>query len=326
MLTVRGLLRVQLDETFAREGWHPPLATAVHGLTAAQAAWKPAPERHSIWQIVRHVIHWKRGVLRALEGDPPDYERMTAEDWAEVSGDQAAWEADVRALQELYEAFGRLLEALGEDGVQRAVQAYRQSSGPTPVARRLLNAFTHDAYHTGQIQYLRALQGIPLDRLMTAAWDGLGDRLAQVLDQAPALVHAYNGDGWSALHIAAHAGQAEAVAMLLDRGADLDARSRNAQANTALHAAIAGWRSDRRTAVVDLLLGRSADPNARDARGNTPLHLAAHEGDAAVAGRLLSAGADVHVRRADGATPVEVADARGHTAVADLLRARAAAD
>ena len=53
MVTVRDLLRVQLDETFAQERWHPPLATAVYGLTAAQAAWKPAPERHSIWQIGR---------------------------------------------------------------------------------------------------------------------------------------------------------------------------------------------------------------------------------------------------------------------------------
>jgi uncharacterized damage-inducible protein DinB len=163
MVTVKDLLSAQLEETFRKEGWYPPLATAVSGLTAEQAAWKPAPERHSIWQIVRHLIRWKRGVLQALAGEPPDFERITAEDWQDASGDQAAWEADVRDLHEIYAEFRSQLETLGDDGLQSAVLSYRQSSEPVVVARRLLSVLTHDAYHAGQIQYLRALQGIPLD-------------------------------------------------------------------------------------------------------------------------------------------------------------------
>jgi hypothetical protein len=38
-----------------------------------------------------------------MAGESPDFERMTAEDWPEALGDQAAWEADVRTLHELYE-------------------------------------------------------------------------------------------------------------------------------------------------------------------------------------------------------------------------------
>jgi hypothetical protein len=84
------------------------------------------------------------------------------------------------------------------------------------------------------------------------AWDGDIARLTEVLDRSPGLVHAYNGDGWTALRIAAHAGQADAVRVLLDRGADVGAHSRNGLANTPLHSAIAGWRGDRRGAVVSL--------------------------------------------------------------------------
>jgi len=226
MITVKDLLSLHLEDTFATERWHPPLATAVFGLTAVQAAWKPGPERHSIWQITRHLIHWKRGVLQALAGDPPDYERMSAEDWQEVSGDQAAWEADVRALREIHDEFRRRLDELGADGVQQMLPAYRQGR-PGSVARRLLNALTHDAYHTGQIQYLRALQGIPLDRLMNAAWDGNVARIREVLDQDPALIDAVNGDGWTALHVAAFAGRVDAVRLLLDAGADVNARGKD---------------------------------------------------------------------------------------------------
>jgi hypothetical protein len=68
MLTIQDLLVNQLEYTFEKEGWQPPLWLAVQGLTAEQAAWKPSPERHSIWQIVRHVVCWKRGVLQEWAG------------------------------------------------------------------------------------------------------------------------------------------------------------------------------------------------------------------------------------------------------------------
>ncbi len=57
------------------------LSLAVAGLTAEQAAWKPGPERHSIWQIVRHVIRWKESVLAAVEGTPRPYREMADGDW-----------------------------------------------------------------------------------------------------------------------------------------------------------------------------------------------------------------------------------------------------
>lgn len=320
MITINHLLQTHLEETFTRERWHPPLATAVWGLTAEQAAWKPAPERHSIWQIVRHLIHWKRGVLQALGGDAPDFERMTAEDWPEVTGDQATWEADVRALHDIYAEFRQRLEALGEEGLQRAVRSYMQSAEPVVVARRLLGVFTHDAYHSGQIQYLRALQGVPVDRLFTAAWDGNASRLREVLDGHPHLIHAHNGDGWTALQVAAYAGQPETVGFLLDRGADIDARSRNEMANTALHGAAAGWQAGRRAAVAEVLCERGVDLEAQDSKGNTALHLAAREGAADVIEILLRRGAAANARRADGKTPLGAAVGEGKTGAADALR------
>ncbi len=51
----------------------------------------------------------------------------------------------------------------------------------------------------------------------------------------------------------------------------------------------------------------------------TPLHRAAHEGDAATVGRLLEAGGDVDVATRHGVTPLALASARGHVSAVEAL-------
>ncbi len=79
-LTLKELVVDHVHTTLEPEDWQwqPSLKEALEGLTAAQAAWKPTPERHSIWQIVRHLILWKRGVLDAWNGNPPDGKQLHA--------------------------------------------------------------------------------------------------------------------------------------------------------------------------------------------------------------------------------------------------------
>ena len=51
----------------------------------------------------------------------------------------------------------------------------------------------------------------------------------------------------------------------------------------------------------------------------TPLHRAAHSGDAAMVGRLLEAGGEVDLATRHGVTPLALASARGHEAVVEAL-------
>ena len=51
----------------------------------------------------------------------------------------------------------------------------------------------------------------------------------------------------------------------------------------------------------------------------TPLHRAAHDGDAATVGRLLEAGGDVDVATRHGVTPLALASARGHVSAVEAL-------
>ena len=81
---------------------------------------------------------------------------------------------------------------------------------------------------------------------------------------------------------------------------------------TAIHA--------NKPAAVALLLERGADVHVRDARGFTPLHFAAQGGHEELVRQLLARGADRHAL-AEGVDPLTVAQRAGHAAVVALLQA-----
>lgn len=146
------------DETFEKESWHVPLIDAVRGLQAAQAAWKPAPERHSIWQIVEHLIFWKEYMLSRLRGAPRGPSGWAKGlDWKDVwETTDSAWEDTLRRLVEVQKALKAELGRRSDDDLDVPLPG---SSFPLFTIQTMA---VHDAYHCGQICYLRALQGIPV--------------------------------------------------------------------------------------------------------------------------------------------------------------------
>jgi ankyrin repeat protein len=125
-----------------------------------------------------------------------------------------------------------------------------------------------------------------------------------------------SSDGWTPLHLAAFFGQDDAVALLIDHGAPLDAHSTNATRNAPLHAALAGAT---KASVVRRLILAGADVTARGAHNITPLHLAASRGDSALCDLLIARGADAHAVMEDGTTPAQLASARGFGELGDRL-------
>lgn len=118
----------------------------------------------------------------------------------------------------------------------------------------------------------------------------------------------------TALMWAARRGSADVIGLLLDRGADVNAKDgRNGW--TALQHAI----HTRQVAAVRLLLDRGANPNAADHPGAlTPLLMASIEPDPTIVSLLLAHGADPHVEGEWGDTPLTRAVSGG--AVADVDR------
>ena len=101
----------------------------------------------------------------------------------------------------------------------------------------------------------------------------------------------------------------------LSKGADVNAV--NSDGFTVLHLAVANNHKN----IVELLVAKGADINAntRD-NGFTPLHLAAGFGHKEIAQLLIAAGADLNVKNKVGYTPLDWAISNDHTETIDLLR------
>ncbi len=163
-------------------------------------------------------------------------------------------------------------------------------------------------------EYLLAL-GPVLD-VFTAAAIGRTDAVLSELDRDPALIGAHSTDGWTPLHLAAFFGRRDLAESLIERGAEVDARSTNAMKNTPLHAATAGKKAE----LVKLLLEEGANANARQEGGWTPLHGAAQNGDREIIEMLLAHDADLKARADNNQGPLDLALQKGHEDVAAMLQ------
>ena len=128
----------------------------------------------------------------------------------------------------------------------------------------------------------------------------------------------YSADGWTPLHLAAAFGGDDAVQFLLEQGADVHQRSRNALNNQPLHACVAISKS---THAAKLLLDHGADVNATQHGGFTPLHAAAFSGELALVRLLVDSGAALDPKTNDGQTALDLAREKGHDEVVKLIEA-----
>ncbi len=131
---------------------------------------------------------------------------------------------------------------------------------------------------------------------------------------------AAHGDGFTALHWAVQQGDGEIVALLLDAGADVEARTRLGS-HTPLHVA----SRSARTAALRALLAAGADARAVTTTGATALHFAAAAGGPETVAALLDHGADADAREPVwGQTPLMFAAAAARTEAVAVLLARGA--
>lgn len=171
-------------------------------------------------------------------------------------------------------------------------------------------------YQEPGIARLVAAQKSELDVFELAVL-GEVERLERLLDEDPGQAQAFSNDGYQPLHLAAFFSQPEVSRLLLARGARVFEVARNDMRIQPLHAAAAAGQ----LVICEMLLEAGADPNARQTRGFMPLHAAGQNGDIELIRLLLAHGAEREAKSKEGKTAYDYAIEKGHQAAAALLAA-----
>ncbi|HZZ76378.1 MAG TPA: DinB family protein [Puia sp.] len=144
-MTLKQVLLNQLKTTHNTEDWFAPLNVAIEGITADQANWKPKNGDHSIAELANHIIFWNQENLSKFLGEPvPAFSGNNNETFSAVT--KESWPKTVKKADSVMIAWENAIEAADDAKLEKWYVTISHIS-------------THNAYHTGQIVFIRKLQG-----------------------------------------------------------------------------------------------------------------------------------------------------------------------
>ena len=146
--TLRGVLLAQLHSTHDKEEWFVPAKVAVAGLTAEQANWTPGKGQHSVGQLAYHLWYWDTRSLERFKGEKPAaFDGNNDETFNDFN--PAQWEDLQKKLDQVMTDWETAVDGANDQKVAAN-------------ASLIAHVVAHNAYHLGQILYVRKLEG---------AWD-----------------------------------------------------------------------------------------------------------------------------------------------------------
>lgn len=137
--------------------WHA--SNVMHVLadvTAAEAAARPVPGMHNIWELVLHLTGWAREVTARVKGRAAGTPAVG--DWPKVGAiTEARWTAARQGLAAAYADLGATVSALPAADLKQPVVDRRNNALGTGLSRYLTihGAIHHGVYHAGQIAMLK---------------------------------------------------------------------------------------------------------------------------------------------------------------------------
>ena len=143
--TLKSVLVDQLKTTHDKQNWFVSINNALDGVTAEQAIWKDGSGNHSIGQLANHLLFWNERQLMKFKGEKePAFSGNNEETFNAFTKEQ--WTQTVKKLNEVLSD----LEKTIQNADEASVKSWSEN---------IANISAHNAYHTGQIVFVRKLQG-----------------------------------------------------------------------------------------------------------------------------------------------------------------------
>jgi hypothetical protein len=150
------LLLSTLDRAYDRPSWHGTnLRGSVRRVTPVQAAWRPHPDRHNVWELVVHCAYWKYAAWRRLTSERRGSFPLKGSNWfVRPGGDvsERAWRDDLALLDDTHRRLREAVAALKPRDLRRKI-----AGGKVTIDALVAGVAAHDLYHAGQIQLLKKL-------------------------------------------------------------------------------------------------------------------------------------------------------------------------
>lgn len=144
--TVKSVLLKELKSTHTEKDWFVPINVAIEGLTKEQAIWKDKSGNHSVAELTYHLIFWNERELAKFKGKKESAFSGNNEETFDVIK-QKSWEEMVKKVDDIMKEWEKLIEAADENKLKDWYGV-------------IANISTHNAYHTGQIVFVRKQQGV----------------------------------------------------------------------------------------------------------------------------------------------------------------------
>jgi hypothetical protein len=142
--SLKSVLLEQLKTTHDKQNWFVPVNNALDGVTAEQAVWIDGSGNHSIGQLANHLLFWNERQLVKFRGEKEapfsgnneeTFNDFTKEQWAET----------VKKLNTVLTDLEKIIQNADDASLKKW-------------AETIANISAHNAYHTGQIIFVRKLQ------------------------------------------------------------------------------------------------------------------------------------------------------------------------
>jgi uncharacterized damage-inducible protein DinB len=150
-MTETHRINSQLKRAQEGQAWHgPSLRELLDGVTAEQAAAKPIPNVHSIWELINHIIAWEQVARRRLEGeveiaipDEVNFPHVT-------NASEEAWQAALQSLEASHRGLRDAVKKIDDAALEEVAPGASYS-----IYFLLHGVIQHDLYHAGQIALLK---------------------------------------------------------------------------------------------------------------------------------------------------------------------------